>query len=410
MLRKTKPIPKGLAKLVGTWLAIGCVWTTGLHAYAHPKAEPRPLVDPIVALGFNDLGMHCMNQNFENLCILPPFNNLHAQVILRGLEPEILDEGVVVTYGIPGNTRSSNKTNFWRYAPQLFGLNLPDDIGLTGNGMTGTMLRTPNGDWAATGIPITPLMDDFRLNPYPLSAITATYGGMTTSTVAVVPVSWEISCNLCHGAQATPFTAGIAGYQNAVELDILRKHDARHPGNLVSTRPVLCAKCHADPALGTNGIPGVPTMSSAVHASHADRVNRLSLPNKCYACHPGVKTQCQRDVHIVRNVVCTTCHGGMAEVGDPARVPWKTLPTCGTCHRVTGHEYEEAGKLYKESRGHGGVMCAACHNSPHAILPTTNPEDNEQSRRLQGVIGTIRVCTVCHTSQPDDPFWHTRYH
>ena len=38
---------------------------------------------PMVVLGYNELGMHCMNQDFSELMILPPYNTLHAQVIDR---------------------------------------------------------------------------------------------------------------------------------------------------------------------------------------------------------------------------------------------------------------------------------------------------------------------------------------
>ncbi len=59
------------------------------------QRRTRPLrQNPFVVLGYNDLGMHCMNQDFSQLCILPPFNNLHAQVIdRRGEEPRIASSG-----------------------------------------------------------------------------------------------------------------------------------------------------------------------------------------------------------------------------------------------------------------------------------------------------------------------------
>ncbi len=54
-----------------------------------------------------------MNQDFSQLCILPPFNNLHAQVIdRRGEEPRIASSGISVLYSIPGNTTSITKTEF----------------------------------------------------------------------------------------------------------------------------------------------------------------------------------------------------------------------------------------------------------------------------------------------------------
>jgi hypothetical protein len=236
--------------------------------------------------------MHCMNQDDSEICILPPFNNLHAQVIARGEEPQIITSGATVSYSVPGNTYSAGKTNFWTYAKDLFGVDLAPNVGLTGNGLAGNMTPTGNGDWAATGIPLTPIMDNGALNPYALSRINVTSGGsLMATTQAVVPVSWEISCNLCHNRPGFPTVAS----------DILEAHDRLHGTNLQNQKPVLCASCHADPALGTSGSPGVPTLSCSMHTAHASRFTPPALQAvsgiNCYACHPGIKTQCQRDIH-----------------------------------------------------------------------------------------------------------------
>jgi len=83
-----------------------------------PPATPKPAIvnTPWVVLGYNELGMHCMNQDFSEICILPPFNNLRAQVIVRGEDPHIVTSGATVSYKVPGNTSSAGKTNFWTYA------------------------------------------------------------------------------------------------------------------------------------------------------------------------------------------------------------------------------------------------------------------------------------------------------
>ncbi len=314
-----------------------------------------------------------------------------------------MTNNVTVDYRIVNNTTSANKTNFWQYAHPLFGANLPPDIGLTGNGLRGRMLPTGNNDWAATGIPVTPLNDQFQLDAYPLAEIRVVIDKeIVATTPTVVPVSWEISCNLCH-APGMP--------DAAVDTDILTKHDLRHQTNLLGSRPVLCAGCHADPVLGTAGQPGVPTLSHAMHGSHADRMGPVaSLGNTCYACHPGFQTNCQRDVHFARGIYCVNCHGDMASVANPQRVPWVDEPTCASCHqaRQPEFEFEEPGRLFKDSRGHQGVHCAACHGSPHAITPTVTKVDNVQAIWQQGFAGTIRDCKVCHTSQPHESFEHHR--
>ncbi|HCE00218.1 MAG TPA: hypothetical protein DER07_04175 [Armatimonadetes bacterium] len=338
-----------------------------------------------------------MGQDFSSLCILPPYNTLRAQVIARGKDPKILGAGLSVAYSIPGNSESASKTNFWTYAPSLFGVNLALNTGLAGKGMRGTMDATGLGYYEAAGIPTTPMTDGQSEDPYQLSQIDVRLNGATVATTrAVVPVSWEMKCNLCHSPSDPAKT----------DDDILAAHDRRHGTSLRTQKPVLCAKCHADPALGAAGNPNLPNLSRAMHGAHAARMGSISLSNKCYACHPGPQTQCLRDVHAARGMTCTTCHGGMAEVASPARRPWADEPRCGSCHNVAGHEYEQAGKLFKDSKGHHGVMCAACHGSPHAIAPSSQPNDNVQAIALQGHAGTIKTCTVCHTQTPGEAFDH----
>ncbi len=393
-----------------------------------------------VVLAYNDLGMHCMNPDFSEICILPPFNNLRAQVIKRDSSPDIVKGDVTVSYSIPANTVSSTKTDFWEFAPQLFGVPLPEDIGLTGNGLFGEMARPANnGHWEASGIPITPLDDNFENDPFQHARVRVRdeEGRLLAETVAVVPVSWEISCNYCHD------TPGISA-----ATDILRKHDKLHKTNLESQKPVLCAACHADPALGTTGVAGVSMFSHAIHGSHASRMTveevliasqkfideldgvdpEIAEPlleeraqvesaaistmrtNACYSCHPGTNTECQRDLHLPKGITCVDCHGGMIAVADLLRTPWVSEPTCAGCHTQLNpeFEYEEPGKLFKDSRGHGDIECATCHGSPHAMGPATVLEDDIQAILWQGEAGPISKCTVCHTRQPEHEFFHSR--
>ena len=43
-----------------------------------------------VILGWNNLGMHCYNPDFEHVGVLPPYNTLIAQVIKVGDPPQIV--------------------------------------------------------------------------------------------------------------------------------------------------------------------------------------------------------------------------------------------------------------------------------------------------------------------------------
>lgn len=396
MARTWPAIPLAIP-VVGSVIAATVVAASALTLSPPSQAMPLP-PQPYVVVAVNDLGMHCSQEDFSELCILPPYNTVRAQVIIPGAEPEILNSGVTVSYTIPEHSRSSDKTNFWTYAPALFGANLAPDVGLTGHGLTGNLTPVIGGNgkfFEVTGIPVLPTDDAGRLDPYPVGIITATGNLGTATTSTVIPVSSEMSCSLCHGDPGS-----------SVANDILADHDAMHGTNLVNQKPVLCAACHADPALGTAGVPGVPMLSHAMHSSHAPFAASAGLDNACYACHPGIRTQCQRDVHKTNGVECVNCHGDMAAVGNPNRMPWADQPKCSNCHSKPGFQFEQAGKLFKDSIGHGGVRCVTCHGAPHTIGPATTPVDNNQILTLQGHTGPLNTCTVCHIQQPGDSFFH----
>ncbi len=386
----------------GSWAPVLWLSVVGAGASAVLLGATRPaFTGPThVVLAYNELGMHCMQQDFSEMMILPPFNNLRAEVIDRTHgSPEIVRSGVTVRYTLPNNTRSADKCNFWSNEQALLGVNLPADVGLGGFGLSGTMVGTPERDWLATGIPVTPVEDSGRENPYPLALVSVEANStVVAQTQAVVPVSWEMSCNICHN------TPGVS-----TATDILSAHDRLHGTDLMHSKPVFCASCHADPAVGSAGQPGVSYLSTAMHGAHAPRMASAHLENECYACHPGFRTTCLRDVHAAKGMTCTDCHaGGMAALGASGRTPWADEPSCASCHAKAGFQFEETGKLFRQSRGHGGVMCMACHNSPHAITPTSFAADNLQATAVQGHPGTINTCTVCHQSTPGDPFPHRR--
>ena len=352
-----------------------------------------------VIIGWNDLGMHCMDPSYEDFAVLPPFNTLWAQVIRRGEEPQIVTNGVTVEYRIMDNTYSVVKTNFWDYAHLLFDLPQPllPNIGLAGFGLSGQM--HPAGDhFAAEGIPLTEYRDSDLDNPYPyqLAELVAKDrdGKVLATTQTVAPVSTEMNCQNCHNDRGTA-NPGLA--TGVVKQNILTLHDTNHPPDpgkpsLMNSRPVLCADCHSSNALNLPGQPGVRSLSLAMHDQHK------TLTNDCYQCHPGPQTQCLRDVMYQEGMTCQDCHGNMNDVANPNREPWLDEPRCQTCH--PDHP-ENQGKLYRFSTGHGGVYCQACHGSQHAIYPTIQPNDNIQSIMLQGHAGTIDRCTVCHTNTPD---------
>lgn len=385
-------------------------------AQSQPQGITLPLDGVYKLIGWNDLGMHCMGPNYSNISILPPYNTVWAQLILQGETPQIVTQGVTIEYRIENNTYSAGKTNFWQYDKALFGVDLPLNVGLAGKGLSGTM-DLAGDHFVAAGIPLTAFYDGAtpvpqNWAPYQIGHLiakeTAT-GKILAETRPVVPVSEEMNCIVCHGDGKIENIA-----TGNVETNILTIHDMEEGTHLMDKRPVLCQTCHGDNALGMPGNPELPNLSRAIHNRHkveggyaqrnpSDPQNLgPSSPNEgtnnCYLCHPGVKTQCLRDVMWKKGLTCSDCHGTTADVGAENRRPWIDLPRCGNCHAA---QYaENPNTLYRNSTGHGGLYCEACHGSPHAILPSTQPNDNIQNIALQGFAGTLRDCTVCHGSVP----------
>ena len=364
-------------------------------------AASLPLIDAppdgsYALIATNELGMHCMQDDYSEFCVLPPFNSIRAQLIQRGNPPHIVESGVEVRYTLPAQQRGVDQNNFWVHAEQTFGVDLPPGVGLAGTRTSGTMAATGHGIFEATGVPVLSVDDDGRLDPYPLALVSATGPLGTAYAPPVVPVSSEMSCSFCHGAEG-----------GSIADSFLSAHDRLHATDLMNAKPVLCAACHADAALGAPGVKGVPNLSSAMHLSHALRVEKLGLDNSCYACHPGVRSQCQRDLHAARGVGCIDCHGDMTAVGSPARQPWIEEPRCGQCHEANAErQFEQPGKNFKESVGHGGVRCVTCHGSPHAMVEATTPIDNLQWNRIAGSAEPLNKCTTCHLGEPGGDFFH----
>ena len=439
-------------------------------------------------LAWNDLGMHCMDgKDYSVFSILPPFNNLHAQLV-NASTGKAVTTNVTLTYEAVAdptgsiNTSSAGKTNFWSWAKVIYGANPAPDVGLTGN-TTPSRIAKPmaldavNGWFEATALPITPYDDNGAKNYYPTVKVTAkdSTGKILATTTTVLPVSDEITCAACHasrsvtgsGAGANPALLAAkpkAGWVNDpnAEIDwkknILRLHDEKQAGNpkyasaltakglpaglyaaALGGTPTLCASCHASNALPGSGISGVTALTSALHTNHArvtDPTTMLTLDSStnrsaCYMCHPGSVTKCLRgamgnavDANGNAEMGCQSCHGKMSKVGESTRVGWLQQPNCQACHfdgKRTLSAVDPAGNLVKPadvrfattpntpaagfslfrfSKGHGGKQCESCHGATHAEYPSSHTNDNLQSIALQGYAGTVRECTVCHSTPP----------
>ncbi len=186
---------------------------------------PAVAQGPPRLLGWNDLGMHCMDGDTSVFSILPPFNTFHAQLMVGG---QLMTAGnYTVTYEAVAdptgsiNTSSIGKTDFWQHAQALFGAVLQLDEGLAGFHMPGAAntpqsmpFHTDLADYVAVGVPVTPYDDAGVMNPYPLMRLVArnAQGTVVASTDAVTPVSAEMACVSCHGSGGNPAARPTNGW------------------------------------------------------------------------------------------------------------------------------------------------------------------------------------------------------
>ncbi len=358
-------------------------------------------------LAWNDLGMHCLNPSYDTAVILPPYNNVWVQVIQRGNKPQIVTSGITVEYKILKNTSSANKGQFgqfWGNAVTLFkGLfptmadPLPQDQGLTGNKLSGIMKVVNSDHFEVTGIPVVPYEDGSTVrNPYQVAEITVkdSSGNIVATTQTTVPTSDEFNCALCHNRNANPFQ------------DIIDTHN-RNVTSVTLVKPVLCASCHGSPVLGQTGRGSSGKyLSEAIHGYHANKTAPTGTAIGCYDCHPGQSTQCNRSLahkNVTGNCTNTNCHGTTATIADAitsnAKVPWVNEPKCVSCHAGVA-EVDTGAVLYRNFKGHGGLYCAGCHGSPHAMYPvdpaSSDKTGNYQPIQYQSKAKSLGSCGVCH--------------
>lgn len=421
--------------------------------------------DQYVLLAWNNLGMHCLSDADPWFVVLPPANEIEAQLILRGETPENITEGVTISYQAdPGFDNPAGEVEFWNYEDKNFGVNLEPNVGLKGKAISGQLdLDEERGLFEAAMVPVAPYYEG-HFNPYPLYTIKAVddaTGEVIAQTRMVTPTSTEMGCKNCHGGEWR--VDGLAGFTKETGEAILAVHDKHSKTKLLEMsragEPRLCSSCHPDPATGTEGLPGLLNLPAAIHGWHANYLTGMGA-EACNACHPSDPqgpTQCLRGVHS-RNMDCTNCHGKLEDhalsllvaerdLGKKGaerlirnlhpkavasldqvvgRTPWHQEPDCMACHQdfehpdpaeasAVYHWVEGPESLYRFSKDDSEVLsCEACHSSPHAIYTTYSNKygadrDNIQPLQYQGnrrPIGAGGNCKVCHGEDMEDAVHH----
>ena len=389
-------------------------------------------------LGWNNLGMHCMDSDYSVFSILPPYNTIEAQLIVGG-KLVTNGAGYTVTYQAvadPGgsiNTTAMGKGNYYTYAQSIYGAVLAPEGGLAGWGMPGpgnppqAMLFeqtnqpaggvfTPVNWWRAEGIPISPFDDAHNKKPYPMMRLIAKSGPTPIATNDIVlPVSDEMDCRACHASGSMATAKPAAGWvwsgiqERDFRLNILRLHDehqfAQHGavyqaalatngfnpqglyrGVVADNQPVLCAACHASEALGKPSFPTVPPLTASIHSFHAhvldpitgSTLNSADNRSACYRCHPGSATKCLRGA----------MGGAIATDGSMSM-------QCQSCHgnMSTVGSANRVGWFMEPN-------CASCHTG----TATSNNGQIRYASVFSDTNGTVRVpVNQTFSTQPNIP-------
>ena len=358
-------------------------------------------------LAWNDLGMHCVDgKDYSVFSILPPFNNLHAQLV-NASTGKAVTSGVTLSYEAvvdPAgsiNTTSAGKTNFWDWSMKLYGASPARDVGLTGNATPSLTARPmvldpANGWYEATGLPITPYDDAGSKNFYPTVKVSArdATGKLLASSVAVLPVSDEMTCMACHATPAPGETntarlaaKPAAGWVNVGDpekdwkLNILRLHDEMQANDPTSRRPADQGPCARPVRLGPCRQPDAVRRLPRLERPARHRDQRHLVADQCPAREPrqGDRSghdaraeqhrQPQRLLHVPpglghevparrdgqRHRRQRQCDDGLPELPrhhehgrQPARTGWLEQPNCQACHfngKRTTNALDASGKV-----------------------------------------------------------------
>ena len=367
-------------------------------------------------LAWNDLGMHCVDgKDYSIMSILPPYNNLHAQLIDRQSGKQVTS-GVTLSYESlrdPSgsiNTFSAGKTNFWQYVKALYGGSPAPDRGLN---LSNPAVSNPtpssrpaamsfNTVWRwyeAEGLPILPYDDTlttagYTKNYYPMVKVVAknSTGTVLASTQTVLPVSDEMTCVGCHASNsnrdaARPPVRGWANFTANPEKDwkknVLRLHDDKHANDPVYQAALLKLQPAASGGLALRADQGTPTLCSSCHGSNALNSPGFTVTVNGRAVKISAFTSAMHTLH--------------GKVKDPVKqVALDTIGNRDSCYQC------HPGAVTKCLRGAmsdtPNLDCQSCHGNMGAVGKSTRvgwlQQPNCQSCHHDGKRETVAVTDV----------------
>src|SRR5215467_13100579 len=127
-----EPSPPPLMRTFRLTLLLAAVVSTALAASAGTTT----------VLGWNNLGMHCMDSDYSVFSVLPPYNTIECQLIIGG-KLVTNGAGYSVTYQAVAdpdgsfNSTAMGKGNYYDFATAIYGATLGPEMGLAGWNMPG---------------------------------------------------------------------------------------------------------------------------------------------------------------------------------------------------------------------------------------------------------------------------------
>lgn len=215
---------------------------------------------------------------------------------------------------------------------------------------------------------------------------------------------------------------GEDGKQLPMEENCLKCHGGQreqHYRDRMYTAGVTCYDCHGD-MLGVGGAftkTGKPGLAVAGDPGDPEDAQEGSFrvpwfdETDCGSCHTGKGKDA-----VLKTAFDSTDPAQMSRKVDltkPDAARFAVVPLYKRDIKVsaTGRYYPTESfpqfeqvinlkaTVFREGKDtHGNVACAACHGAAHAIWPNRDPKanDNLTAIQLQGHVGTILECNVCH--------------
>lgn len=403
-------VPKERMALAGYIDSLSPDENPALPEPVESELTPGPFVpdQEYVLMAWPLEGLHLIVEKDRTLSLSDKGATVRAQLLMRGDPPEVVTDEVRIICSPEGLDES-------------FDFNVVD------------------GYFESPPIELEPYVSSGYqpLPPVNVKAVDES-GNVLAETTIVLPVSTRPGCNNCHGGDWK--YPGVGGLSGETAVDILTVHDRDNRTNfnerIKNGEVIDCAGCH-DGEIQLD-------LSAALHGFHAVYLSGREN-DACMMCHPQ---ESLRGVHLDVGMECVNCHGYMedhslallkSEENNPAskrliplispsgydleeinpRKPWEQQPDCLTCHvDFAAPETDSAfnvwtdgpeGLFRNRKDDMEAVMCAACHNAPHAVFPASNERDN--LRALQYMeeakpVGSGGTCTVCHEYEMGYPAHH----